>query len=321
MKSNYLYLSTITSSKHAIFYELNKNTIQEKKMTDTENVEKFETQKIEETTPKRENPLIQRAKLPGETFALPSGGIFYETGELDDTTNDGEIHIYPMAAYDEVVIKTPSLLLNGQAIEEVFKRCIPQIVKPLDLLAKDVDFILVALRQVTYGKLMDMNFVHDCKDAKEHSYQVDISKFISGAKKINPTTVGKTYKVTLTGPGISQTVELRPARYREIVDMLQLYTLENDESEDLIESAKKETKGMLSSIMSVIRSVDGNKDTDLIYEWLEFIKAEWVDKLTKSIEKTSNWGAKFEHKDKCKDCSKPIIIQVPINPISFFTLR
>ena len=56
-----------------------------------------------------ENPLLARVKLPGETFALPSGGIFYESGELDDSVNHGELHIYPMAAYDEVLIKTPSL--------------------------------------------------------------------------------------------------------------------------------------------------------------------------------------------------------------------
>lgn len=286
-----------------------------------------ETEKVKEIEkvlpdPPKENPLITRAKLPGEIFALPSGGIFYENDELDGSVINGEVHIFPMAAYDEVIIKTPSLLLNGQAVHEVFTRCIPQIKKPMELLAKDVDFLLIALRQVTYGETMDVTYTHDCENAKEHNYQVKISDFTKNAKKINPTTVGKNYSLTLKDKGISQKVIIKPAKYKDIIDMLQLFTLDTsaeEGSDELLELAKKETKGILLSVSSIIKSVDGMSDRNLINEWLEFIQAKWVDQLTDAIEKTSNWGPTFDHKDKCKDCGKIISISVPMNPISFFT--
>lgn len=286
-------------------------------MTDT----KTNTENVEV---KKDNPLIARSKLPGQTFALPSGGIFYTNEELDKSVENGEIHIHPMAAFDEVLIKTPSLLLDGQAVEKVFTRCIPQINKPMQLLAKDVDFILIALRQVTYGNFMDITYKHTCKDAKEHNYQVDISQFIQNAKKINPVSVGKMYHVKLEKDGIAQTVELRPATYKEIVDMLQMFTIGQEDENDMsgeatMRRAVHETESLLKSIMSVIKSVDGNDDRDNIYEWLQEINAKWVENLTDSVEKTSNWGPKFDHKTKCKDCNKNIVISVPINPISFFT--
>lgn len=287
-------------------------------MTETENVISDQQPPIIEE--RKLNPLIERVKIPGEVFAIPSGGIFYTHEELDDSVENGEVHVHPMSAYDEIVIKTPSLLLNGKAVEEVFKRCIPEIHKPMNLLAKDVDFLLVALRQVTFGNLMDINYTHTCKDAKEHGYQADLSKFISQAKKINPTTVGKNYTIMLENKGVSQKVELRPARYKEIVDMLQLYAFEEEIADDhTFNKAQNETKSILKSISSIIRSVDGLEDEDIIFEWLEFIQAGWIEKLTAAVEKTSNWGPKFEHKDKCKDCGKVITISVPINPISFFT--
>lgn len=268
------------------------------------------------------NPLIARAKLPGETFAIPSGGIFYENDELDDSVINGEVHIHPMAAYDEILIKTPALLLNGDAVEKVFNRCIPQIKKPMDLLAKDVDYLLMALRQVTYGKIMEVNFKHNCENAKSHSYNVDISKLIRDSKKINPTTINKNYTIRLKN---EQTVELRPASYKDIVNMLQLFSsqqsYENQEitDEQMMIRAEKDTNAMLKTIQSIIRSVDSVTDKNDIWEWLQILDAPIVNELAENVEKTSNWGPSFEHKTKCKDCNKTITINVPINPVSFFT--
>ena len=96
---------------------------------------------IQSTEQPRSNPLLERIRIPGETFTLPSQGIFYKNGELDDDSKNGEVYIYPMVTYDEIVLKTPDKLFSGEAITEVFQRCVPQIKKPMELLAKDVDFI------------------------------------------------------------------------------------------------------------------------------------------------------------------------------------
>ena len=73
------------------------------------------------------NPLLERARLPGQTFTLPSKGLFYKHGEVDDSVlaAKGEVMVYPMVTLDEINIKTPDKLLNGTAITDVFKRCMP----------------------------------------------------------------------------------------------------------------------------------------------------------------------------------------------------
>ena len=56
------------------------------------------------------NPLLERIKLPGDSFALPSGGLFYGEGVLDPSVSNAEIHVHPMTTLDEITMKSPDLL-------------------------------------------------------------------------------------------------------------------------------------------------------------------------------------------------------------------
>jgi len=47
-----------------------------------------------------QNPLLAAIKMPGRVFQLPSRGIFYKDGELDETCKNGEIHVQPLSALD-----------------------------------------------------------------------------------------------------------------------------------------------------------------------------------------------------------------------------
>ena len=117
---------------------------------------------------KRENPLLKRKnKFPGETYRLPSKGLLYFNGELDEEVKDGEVIIYPMTTLDEIYMKTPDMLFQGTAIDTVFKRCIPQIKQPLNLLSNDVDYLLAALRKVSYGNHILIN--HNCSFCGEQT--------------------------------------------------------------------------------------------------------------------------------------------------------
>ncbi len=98
-----------------------------------------------------ENPLLAKIKLPGQRFRLPSRGLFYTDGELHEEVVDGEVEVFSMTTIDEIALRSPEFLFTGEAIERVFNRCIPDIIKPLRLLSKDVDFMLACLRIVSYG--------------------------------------------------------------------------------------------------------------------------------------------------------------------------
>ena len=267
----------------------------------------------EDNTPITEqdvNPLLARVHLPGQTFRLPSGALFYKNGELTPDVIDGEVHVKPMAAYDEILLKTPDLLLSGQAIEQVFNRCIPQIKKPLDLFGRDVDFLMVCLRSVTYGEEMQVLYSHGCENAKEHSYVIDLNQFINDSRPIDPTKTTKSYVKVLDG---GQKVNLHPARMKDVLKMMQTYNPTE------VMTAEQELDDMLNTILSVISDVDGVENPKYIKEWLSTISAAWARELSLAIEETGNFGPELIHKCECKDCKQPISITAPINPISFFT--
>jgi len=266
-----------------------------------------------DTTPpteKETNPLLSRVHLPGQTYRLPSGGLFYTNGELSHEVEDGEVHVHPMAAYDEILLKTPDLLLSGKAIEQVFNRCIPQIKKPLDLFGRDVDFLLVCLQTVTYGENMRISYTHNCKDAKRHDYTINIAKFITDSKSIDPTKKSATFTKKLEN---GQTVQLHPARMKDVLKMMQQY----NPSEVL--TAEQEHEETINTIMSVISDVDGITNPEHIKEWIATISAKWAKDLSDAIEDTGNFGPDLTHTLKCRDCKEEIKLSAPINPLSFFS--
>lgn len=255
------------------------------------------------------NPLLARVNIPGSTFQLPSRGLFYHNNELSPDVQMGEVHIHAMSAYDEILMKTPDMLFSGKAVDIVFKRCIPQVLKPTELLAKDVDFLLVCLRQITYGEELEIKYNHNCKNSKLHSYIINTSTFIKNSKKIDPTTIGSAYTTKLDN---GQIVKLRPSTFKNLMEMY------HDIDPNKERTPEEELDISVTVIRGIIESVDEITDDDMIKDWIAQIPAGWINAITDVVENTSDFGPEFKVKTKCKDCGVEIEIESPINPVSFF---
>ena len=118
------------------------------------------------------NPLLEKIKLPGKIYQLPSRGLFYKSDEINGTVQDAEVHIHGMTAIDEINLKNPDMLFSGKALEVVCKNCIPDINSPMEMLSRDVDAILLFLRIVSYGPSFEIEVTHTCKDAKKHPWRL-----------------------------------------------------------------------------------------------------------------------------------------------------
>lgn len=255
-----------------------------------------------------DNPLLARIRMPGETFRLPSGGLFYQTGVLADTVVDGEIHVFPMTALDEIALKTPDLLFSGKAIDQVFGRCIPDVIAPGKLLAKDVDFLLICLRKVSFGPDLDLTYQHDCANAKEHNYTVSVDVFLKKSKRIDANRIGSDFSVHLAN---GQVVQMEPISYSDYTALMQA-------NETDVEPEKL-AKRLYFSVSKVIKSVDTETRKDLIEEWLSKIPPVLMKQITETIEKTTEWGPDFMAPIKCRDCGQEVSVQAPLNPLAFFT--
>ncbi len=264
-----------------------------------------------------ENPLLKSLRLPGDTVRLPSHALLYSNGEVADSVlKEGELHVYPMTTYEELLMKTPDLLFSGQAIVQTFSRCIPDIYNPIDLLSRDVDYLLVALRKATYGSTIDVNYQHTCDNSKNHSYEIDIRQFLTKSKEAANLSELTSVHVLANG----QRATIRPFLLRDVITASQRAMGQPpiDEQSDL-EFAQMVRTTVVEGLSPAISDVDGVTDPDFIKDWLDNLPAPWIRELSQAIDKLNTFGVEMTTTIQCKDCGEEIKISVPLNPQSFFT--
>jgi hypothetical protein len=271
-----------------------------------------DTQVKEEITEIKLNPLLEKLKrkLPGETFRLPSRGLFYRDGELDSEVENGEVTVHPMTTYDELVMRSPDMLFQGTAITTVISRCVPQVLKASRLIASDVDFLLTCIRKVSYGPKLPIK--HRCSkvecDAPEQEVYLVISEFINRTKEITGEQF-ENLNITID----EYLIKLRPCVFSEMLTILQ-------KSQQGLETAEQISSWIDTSLSAVIRSVDNVKDKTVIIEWLEKLPRATKDLITSEIERVNEWGVEFDYEITCEKCGTVDNVKTSLNPTNFFTL-
>ena len=255
-----------------------------------------------------QNPLLARVKIPGRTFQLPSRAAMYKSGEL--STAEGEIHVHPLSAINEITLKNPDQLFNGKAIEAVFAECVPEIKKPTQLFGRDIDAVMFFLRLVTYGPQFEIRVKHNCEHAKEHSYTVDLEKMAREMQFLDPTVTDTLFSATMPN---GQVVKVHPVKFDHMIKLFQM----NSGKQEFTDDDTK--KNLIFNLLNVIESVDDITDKSHIEGWLKAVSQPFLNRITEAIERTNDWGLKSSTKLKCKDCGDEMEVELPLNPISFFT--
>lgn len=252
-----------------------------------------------------QNPLLQKLKLPGRVFQLPSRAALYRAGEVSNA--EGEVHVHPMSALTEINLKNPDQLFNGKALIEVCAECVPEIAKPTELFGRDVDALMFFLRLVTYGPQFEVSVKHTCENAKSHSYTVDIERMVAEMKPLDPT---EKFEVNLA---TGQHVVLHPVKFDHMIKLFQMNAGKKELSDDDVK------RNIVFNLVSVIESVDDITDKGLITEWVKKLTSPQQNRITEVMEKMNDWGPSNSTKLKCRDCGAEMDVELPLNPIAFFT--
>jgi hypothetical protein len=153
------------------------------------------------------NPLQKYYRQPKIYISLPSGGKYWKEGSIE-LPESGEIPVFAMTAKDELMMKTPDALLNGQATVELIQSCIPAIKDAWYTPATDFDAILIAIRIATYGEKMDVSSFTPVI-SEEKTFSLNLITLMDSIQ-------GQQFSETVHNNDLS--FKIRPLTYREMTD-------------------------------------------------------------------------------------------------------
>lgn len=272
------------------------------------------------------NPLRVHFRQPAIYLKLPSRGQFWTSG-LDMPTT-GELPVFPMTARDEILLRTPDALLNGQGVVDVIQSCCPNITDAWHMPSVDVDAVLVAVRIASFGNTM--NIESKCPHCgADNNFESDLGSYIDNIRipnynkklehgairiKLKPQTylsLNETNKINyeeqrvlsnISNDGVDD--EVRLTEYKKHLDRLvelnAKVLVDNTEYIEILDS------GTIVSDPEFIKEFYFNCDADICKE------------LRIKIDEVNSEGAIPPQTGSCSACEKTYEIPLTFDYSNFF---
>lgn len=272
------------------------------------------------------NPLSDYFRKPEIYVKLPTEGKF--NPEIE-TTSLKEVGVCAMTAIDELSLKNPDALLNGEAIISIIQSCVPAIKNASKIPNIDAEALFIAIQYATYGA--EMEHTHKCSKCEEISeFSIDVNHILNKFPEIEEVEPVKWGDLA---------IHIRPATVDSITRM-SIIELEQKRIVSAVKAANKEDdstiiKTMYSSFRKIaelnvlllanairyIETPDGKQVEDVkhLSEFLHNIPSTVVDEINKkaaAISRKPKDLSKFEF--VCPECEHKDTVELEINPVNFF---
>lgn len=254
--------------------------------------------------------------LPWENVTLPSRGLYY-AGQIPN----GVIKIRPMGLHTEKVFATPRLAQTGQALDEVYRRCVKfpdENFDPLDLLVGDRVFLLFALRGISHGNMYE--YVVKCSECSQECHSEynlnDLNNTIKSSKhSMEPVKVRMPYLSDLAAREVW--AEMRFMRGRD----LQVIGQKKRVVDRVLGSNKKDRHVLIDQSIEehlnlVVTSINGNKDRAKIAQVLQNLHARDSAALRGFLRDDAP-GLDTEIDIECPHCGCKMQMELPITDTFF----
>ena len=276
------------------------------------------------------NPLAQYSRRTARYIKLPSGGQFYTKGVV--LTDSGELAVYPMTARDELQLKSPDALLNGEAVKNVLRNCVPDVADVGEIPTIDLDTILVAIRMATYGDSMEMEVTHQCDEKTEHTSNVELNL----GQLLDTVTYHSGELVQIPMPNrlvavirpytMSDRNKISMASWEQMSRMQQVDATETDMKKKMTEAGASVNKLIDVTLDIVANSVikvvtpEGDEVTDrkFIRDWVVNLEKSDYNILDTGIKGLMDMGIAKKVKLKCDGCGQEFDAPINFNPSDFF---
>lgn len=277
--------------------------------------------------PANANPLAKMFRQPAIYITLPSGGTYWPQGALQ-MPETGEIPVFPMTSRDEIMLRTPDALINGQGMVDVMQSCCPDIKNAWQMPATDVDTVLIAIRIASYGHNMD--FESRCPHCEEtHTYSMDLRAMIGAVKAPDFDAEHQVDQIL---------VKFRPQAYFG-VNKNNKISFEINKLGQAIDAIEDDDTKAQEAVAQMNRLVDLNlevlteatdyialmdmpeqkvRDKNYILEFYKNIDSKLVSKIQETYGEIATTGAVPPQQTTCAGCSEPLTINVTFDYANFF---
>lgn len=275
---------------------------------------------------KPNNPLSKHFRQPAIYIKLPSNGRFWEEGSLDLPVT-GEIPVFPMTARDEITIRTPDALMNGQGVVDVIQSCCPNIKDAWRMPSIDTDVVLLNIRIASYGGEMD--FDSSCPACNEDNrFGVALSNLVDQIAMPD-------YDTPIEFNGLK--IVLRPQPYFEVNRVNQITFTEQQilrtVNDDSISNDEKKAKSdsylkklvdlnieICASSTRSITTEDGVVVTDpaFISEYFNMTDYKVMKEIQKRLELINQSASIKPVSAKCTKCEHEYNVPLSFDYASFF---
>jgi hypothetical protein len=270
------------------------------------------------------NPLANHFRQPAIHLRLPSGGNNWPTGSLD-MPETGELPVYPMTAKDELVLKTPDALMNGDGVVSVIQSCIPSIKSAWLIPICDLDPILIAIRLTSYGNDMEISSLcPKCNETNENL--VDLGQLLD--------TLPPPLYPDLTHEKL--TFKFKPQSFQSLNSINQakfeqqslLRTISSSEVSD--DQKQSEFKKLLPKIteLTVQALIDGIEsivvddvvvsNTAHVREFIDNCDRKTYETLKSHVEKIGLANKTQDLEIECTECKEPYKTELAFENSNFF---
>jgi hypothetical protein len=216
---------------------------------------------------------------------LPSECKVYE---LEDPNMP--VTIRPMTFEDEKSIV--SAKKEQDPVNLVLQRCVTNV-KVLDLLPMDKLFLIMKLREISYGD--DYNTLLICQECKaENPTTVKLSQL-----NVNPVPDDFEDPIVISLPQLGKDIKVRQPRVRD-------------------EKVFEDTTSALDQLWRFVVEIEGHKDKSIIAAVIDKLPLKDVRTLLNSIK--SEYGVDTKIKFACKDCGGVSVVDLPIDA-NFFDVN
>lgn len=275
------------------------------------------------------NPLQGYFRQTKISVKLPSEGKFYPEDYIEYNVG-GEVDVKAMTAEDELELKNPDALLNGQAIVKILKSCIPTLKgKAEDLLTPDVTVLMLAIRNATYGDMI--SFEVNCPECEtENTFERSIRNSLDFTEFLDDE-----YSITLDN---KLTIFLVPHTYKtsnkgaiaqfEQAKIMQIVEKEGMSEEDKLKEFGTVFKKMVNLNYELVTDCVTKivtpesqevKDHKYIDEYMRELETSEIDKIRDMIKKINETGVPTSHDCKCSNCDNEWTAEnIEFDPSRFF---